>query len=147
MLTDEFGAEAFNYWNHWKQSPSFADISKKNKGEIDALFKNISNFAKKQKELPNDLEIMKFLVSHLLKLAELISIEKWDNRKGTPDIYMKCDNFFHKVKMSLESIKAYGLMLEFNVENNLENRSHLDIDFIKEIDNQLKIYEKRLLHQ
>ncbi len=35
---------------------------------------------------------------------------------------MKSYAFFHKVKMSGESIKTYGLMLEFNIENNLDNR-------------------------
>ena len=80
-----------------------------------------------------------------MRLAELIATEKWQNKKGTPDIYMKSDNFFHKIRMSLESIKAYGLMLEFNVENNLENRANLDLDFLKEIDDELKIYERKLL--
>ena len=78
MLTEEFGVDVFNYWDHWKQAPSFSDISKKTRGEIESLLKNISKFAKKHKVSPNDLEILKFLVSNLLKLAELISIEKWD---------------------------------------------------------------------
>ena len=145
MLTEEFGAEAINYWEHWKKSSSFSDITKKNRSEIESTLKQIKKFTKKHKEVPNDLEILKFLVNHLMRLAELIATEKWQNKKGTPDIYMKSDNFFHKIRMSLESIKAYGLMLEFNVENNLENRANLDLDFLKEIDDELKIYERKLL--
>lgn len=146
MLTDEFGAEAIKYWEHWKKSSSFSDLTKKNKSEIESTLKQIKKFSSKHKEIPNDLELLKFLVNQLLRLADLISTEKWRNKKASPDIFMKSDNFFHKIKMSLESIKAYGLMLEFNIENNLENRKNQDLDFLKEIDGELKIYEKKLVN-
>lgn len=145
MLTEEFGSNVIEFWEHWKKYSSFSELTKKNRKEIDDILKQIQKFSKKHKEVPQDLEVLKFLVSHFLRLAEIIVDEKWNNKKVTPDIFMKSDNFFHKVKISLESIKAYGLMLEFNLEMNFDKNSVLDLDFLKEIDNQLSRSEKKLI--
>lgn len=111
MLEWEFDPAVKHYWENWKDFPSFKELTKKNRKTIEEIIKSYS----KNQRKGHTISVVEVAETYL-RLIAIITAEKWSEHKKEHrvDIFTKCDNFFHKVKVAFESLKAFVQMNEFN---------------------------------